>query len=348
MPDHMGNVTVGRWFSERPYPRPPLKEKQVGVHQRMHIMSCIPLCKQLASCQQANTFWWRWPPASNLSQKPSCRRIPNRPPKLLNSGHRPNARTHGQCDCWEMILSKTLSKASSKRKTVLSASAHALHVMHASLQTAGLLPASKKTGSVLMALASCQQPKPKTKLQKESKPSFKIVKFLALRQRRQTHGKFDCWEMFLSKPPLLKENYSWPCPKPPPNRKHSSGCINSCTSYHAFRDANSGVCFDGFGFLPASLSQKPSGRRRPSRPSSFWNSGHRRNAAKHIGNVTVGRWLSQRPPYLKEATSLDLVQGLLKRKTVPGASTHGFMSSIPRCKLQGLFWWLWTSPANQL
>ena len=61
-----------------------------------------------------------------------------------------------------------------------------------------------------MALASCQQPKPKTKLQKESKPSFKIVKFLALRQRRQTHGKFDCWEMFVSKtsPPLLKENYS--------------------------------------------------------------------------------------------------------------------------------------------
>ena len=161
-------------------------------------------------------------------------------------------------------------------------------------------------------------------------------------------GNLTVGRCLSQKPPLLKENYSWPCPKPPPNRKHSSGCINSCTSYHAFRAANSGVCFDGFGFLPASLSQKPSGRRRPSRPSSFWNSGHRRNAAKHIGNVTVGRWLSQRPPYLKEATSLDLVQGLLKRKTVPGASTHGFMSSIPCSKLQGLFWWLWTSPANQL
>ena len=79
----------------------------------------------------------------------------NRPSKLLNSGHRPNARPHGQCDCWEMILWKTLSKASSKRKTVRSASTHAHHVMHSSLQTAGLVPASKH---VLMALASCQQP----------------------------------------------------------------------------------------------------------------------------------------------------------------------------------------------
>ena len=38
--------------------------------------------------------------------------------------------------------------------------------------------------------------------------------------------------------------------------------------------------------------------------------------------MTVGRRLSQRPSLLKEATSFELVQGLLQRKTVLGAATH--------------------------
>ena len=93
-----------------------------------------------------------------------------------------------------------------------------------------------------------------------------------------THGQCDCWEMILSKT----------LSKGPLKKKNCSECRNSCTSCQAFRGANCKVCFDGAGFLPATLGQNQvvGGAQTVLQNCSTLGIGQ---MPEHMGNVTVGR-----------------------------------------------------------
>ena len=132
--------------------------------------------------------------------------------------------------------------------------------------------------------------------------------------------RLDCWEMIFAKTSLIKKGgyHSWPCARPLPKTVLSA-------STHALHVMRSMLQTAG----SRKLGQEPNG------PSNkiFPNSGHR------FPN-TWAMWL------LGDDSLKDLIQGSSKRKQFWVQKLMHFMSSIPRCKLQGLFWWCWLPASN--
>ena len=166
----------------------------------------------------------------------------------------------------------------------------------------------------------CRQQGPAILAKNQTVLQTKFVNFWSSGKRPNT------WAMWLLGDDSLKDLIQGSSKK-----KNSSERRNSCTSCQAFRGANCKVCFDGAGFLPATLGQNQvvGGAQTVLQNCSTLGIGQ---MPEHMGNVTVGRWFSRRPyprPPLKEkqfgmhyAHALHVMHSSLQKAGLLPASKH--------------------------